>query len=124
MVSLSSARAEVDLAFGQVMGVHRASANSYIEEIVSEVVAHDAAEVAASESAVKESRINTLVDKLEERHSSLPAIASELVHGFLLPEVQRQADRRVADLEESKFANASRRALANAIDVVDARLNE
>jgi len=116
------ARAETEMANAQIMGVHRSSATSYIDEIFSEVVAHDAAETAATETAVKESRINTLVDKLEERHSNLPSIASELVHGFLLPEVQRQADGRVAELEESKFSNASRRALAATIDAVDAAM--
>ena len=89
-----------------------------------EVVAHDASTTAEAESSVMSSRVNTLVDKLEEKHSSTAAIAAELVHGFLLPEVQRLTDKRLADLEESKFSNASRRALASAIDAVEARLNE
>merc|ERR1740138_1682038 len=73
---------------------------------------------ASNESTIKETRINSLVDRIEERHSSKAAIASELVHGFLLPEVQRQADRRLNALEESKFSNASRRALAHVVDTV------
>ena len=117
------ARAEIEAAYRQVVGVHRASANSFIDDICAKMVAHDAGVIAAEESAVKESRITALVDTLEERHSSVPAIASELVHGFVLPEVQRQADRRLSELEESKYSKASRRALAAAIDQVEVRLS-
>ena len=116
------ARAEIEAAYQLVMGVHRASANSFIDEICAVVVAHDAGVTAAQELAVKESRIDTLVDKVVERHSSIPATASELVHGFVLPEVQRQVGRRLSELEESKYSNASRRALFTAIDKVEARL--
>ena len=115
-------RAEVEIAYKQMMAVHRASALSYIDEVCAEVVTHDASVAAENESGIKESRINTLVDKLEERHSSTAAVASELVHGFLLPEVQRQADSRLANLEDAKFSNASRRALSAAVDQVEARI--
>jgi len=116
------ARAETEVAYAQVMAVHRDSALSFIDEVCADVVSHDSKAAAENESSVKESRVSTLVDKLEEKHSSVPAIASELVHGFLLPEVQRQTDRRKNALEESKFSNASRRALASCIDGVEARL--
>ncbi len=115
-------RARQQAQYEQVMAVHRSSAASYIDEVCGEVIARDAAAQAAEESALKESRINTLVDKLEEKHSTTAAIAGELVHNFLLPEVQRLTEKRTADLEESKFANASRRALAAAIDKVSEAL--
>jgi len=101
---------------------NRESALSFLDEVCADVVSRDSKAAAEQESSIKESRINTLVDKLEEKHSSVPAIASELVHGFLLPEVQRQTDRRKNALEESKFSNASRRALASCVDGVEARL--
>jgi len=116
-------RAEDDAVHQQVSAVYRLSALSFIDEVCGEVVANDAASTAEKESSVKSSRIGTLVDKLEERHSSLPAIASELVHGFVLREVQRQTDARIADLEASKYSNASRRALASALDTVETRLS-
>jgi len=116
------ARTQQQLAFQQVMKVHQQSAASFIDDICEEVVNNDAAAQADIESEVKESRINTLVDKLEERHSSTGSIASELVHNFLLPEVQRQTELRTAQLESSKFSNAARRALAGAIDKVEEAL--
>ena len=116
------ARAQAEAAYVQVMAVHRASANSFVDDIFASVVATDARATAENESSVKETRINTLVDKLEERHSTTGAIAGELVHGFLLPEVQRQAQRRVDELEESKFSNAARRALASVVDAVEASI--
>jgi len=116
------ARAQAEAAYVQVMAVHRASANSFVDDIFASVVATDARATAENESSVKETRINTLVDKLEERHSTTGAIAGELVHGFLLPEVQRQAQRRVDELEESKFSNAARRALSSVVDAVEASI--
>jgi hypothetical protein len=118
------ARAEAEAQYKQILGVHRASANSFVDDIFESVVATDAVSQAASESAVKESRIDKLVDRLEERHSSTSAIASELVHGFLLPEVQRRAEVRLSELERDKFTNASRRALAACVDAVEAKLEE
>ena len=118
------ARAAATKAHEAVMSVHLGSAISFVDEICDEVISRDAAAQAEREAGVKESRINTLVDKLEERHSSTASIASELVHNFLLPEVQRQAERRVSALEESKFSNASRRALSAALDKVSEALGE
>jgi len=116
------ARQQQHLAMQQVMKVHQQSAASFIDEICEEVVSNDALAQADLEQEVKESRVNTLVDKLEERHSSTGSIASELVHNFLLPEVQRQSDVRTAALEASKFSNAARRALSSAIDKVEEAL--
>jgi hypothetical protein len=118
------ARAQAEAAHAQLMGVYRASANSYIDSIFQAVVEEEAKTTASAESSVKEARVNTLVDKLEERHSTTSAVAGELVHGFLLPEVQRQTQRRTDELEESKFGNASRRALASVVDAVEARMAE
>jgi len=118
------ARARQNLAYEQIMAVHRSSAASYIDEICSDVVVRDAMAQAEKESAVKESRINTLVDKLEEKHSTTSAIAGELVHNFLLPEVQRLTEAKTAELEESKYGNAARRAIAAAIDQVGKALGE
>ena len=117
-------RAQAEAAHAQIMAVHRSSANSYIDDIFTAVVETEAKKMAESESDMKENRINTLVDKLEERHSTTSAIAGELVHGFLLPEVQRQTQRRTDELEESKFSNASRRALSAVVDAVEARMAE
>ena len=111
-------RQRQQLIYEQVMAVHRSSAASFIDDVCGEVISRDAATQAARESDVKESRIDKLVDKLEEKHSSTSAIASELVHNFLLPEVQRLSDKRTFDFEEAKYGNAARRALAAAMDKV------
>mmetsp|Transcript_42490 Transcript_42490/g.85191 ORF Transcript_42490/g.85191 Transcript_42490/m.85191 type:complete len:647 (-) Transcript_42490:348-2288(-) len=116
-------RTEQQLAFQQVMKVHQQSAASFIDDICQEVVNNDASAQADVEQEVKESRINTLVDKLEERHSSTGSIASELVHNFLLPEVQRQTELRTSRLEASKYSNAARRVLASAVDKVEEALS-
>ena len=116
------ARTEAQRAYQQVMRVHQESAASFIDDICEDVINTDAVEQADRESAVKESRINTLVDKLEERLSSTGSIASELVNNFLLPEVQRLTELRTAQLEATKFSNAARRALATVVDKVEEAL--
>mmetsp|Transcript_39109 Transcript_39109/g.103026 ORF Transcript_39109/g.103026 Transcript_39109/m.103026 type:complete len:594 (-) Transcript_39109:297-2078(-) len=118
------ARAKAEASYHQIMAVHRSSAGSYVDEICSEVIVRDAAAQAAKESAMKEDRIDALVNKLEEKHSTTAAIAGELVNNFLLPEVQRLTDARFADIEEAKFGNAARRALAAAVDKVGEAMGE
>ena len=91
---------------------------------VDEMRATQAAEQAQAEATLKHERLSTLFDRIEERHSSHRAIASELVQGFLMPEVQRQQERRAARLEEQKYANAARRTLAGVVDTVEAALTQ
>lgn len=66
-----------------------------------------------------ESRIHPLMDKLEERHAQHASIASDLVHHFLMPEVQRQQELRTGAFEAQKFANAARRAINATVDAVE-----
>ena len=117
------ARAKAQIAHEHMIAVHRSSAASYLNEIINHAVTADASQQAEYESGIKDSHISTLVDKLGGKDVSTSVVASQLVHNFVLPEVQRLAEQRAAQAEESKFANAARRALSSAIDQVSQALD-
>ena len=68
-------RVPAQAVYEQLMAVHATSAMSYIDEVCADVIERDAEATAESECSVKASRIDTLVDKLEERHADVPSIA-------------------------------------------------
>lgn len=113
-------RAVAEECFQQVMRVHQASAASFLDDLVVEVIESTAAEQARYEADLKHTRVNVVVAKVEEEHSVPGTIVGDVVNGFLLPEVHRQKERREAEMEEEKFANASRRAMNTVVDSVQA----
>jgi len=112
-------RKEQQECFRQLMLVHNSSAASFIEDLCAEAVETVAQRQAHEEAELKHTRLSGLYDRLEERHASHRAIAADLVQNFVLPEVQRQEERRAARVEARKFGNAARRALAGVADQVE-----
>ena len=116
------ARMEAQEGFRQLMLVHNSSAASFIEEICEEAVATVAADQALAEAELKHGRLGCVYDSVEGRHASHRAIAEDLVHNLVLPEVQRQQELRAARVEAQKYGNAARRALNGVVDTVEAAL--
>ena len=113
------ARKEAQERFRQIMLVHNSSAASYLEDLCGDVINQVAADQARAEAELKHGRLGELFDRLEARHSSHRAIAGDLVQNFVLPEVERQQERRAARVEARKFGNAARRALSSVTDKVE-----
>lgn len=119
-----TARREQDEVFRQMNAVHQNSAGSYIDEIVSDVVAKEAAAGARAEAKLQEQRLEGIVARLEERQSSAAAITSDIVDQFLFPEVERQQERREVLLEERKFGNATDKAIGTMLATVASAFDE
>ena len=58
------------------------------------------------------------------RGVSTAAIVNDLVDNFVFPEVARQMELREAALDETKFAHATAKALANVVADVDAAIEK
>ena len=114
-------RAEAQECFRQLMRVHNASAASYISEILTEVVsastsAQAHAEVLGAAAAASE--------RPEDRGATTEAIVNDLVDNFVFPEVARQMEMRDAAFDETKFAHATAKALANVVADVEAAIEK
>ena len=116
------ARAEAQEVFRQVMRVHQASAASLVSGLCSEVVREAVLAQAEEEAEIKVTRINGLVDALEDAHTAPQVIIDDLMTNFLIPEVQREQERRLAVVEDRKFGNAARRSLDAVVNQVEAQL--
>lgn len=101
-----------DEVFRQVVGVHLESVDTYLEEIVLE------ARVAVADQQAREEvrRQAAIIDEVSAAaHASgydttaegAEAIVADLVAGFLLPEVQRQARREQVQRHQRRFVEAA-----------------
>merc|ERR1711964_738078 len=96
-----------DKMFREMMGVHQATVDSYLEEVLSGSVDAAARSRALTEARLKASKINHVVDRLESLYQDEKATVRELVASFLLPNVQREQLERRLRLEEQRFNKAA-----------------
>ena len=74
-----------------MVSVHQDTVDTYLEDIILASVDKTADEQARTEIQDQAQMINDIAYELEEKRTQLQSeeIVSELVHGFLLPEVQK-----------------------------------
>merc|ERR1719161_393104 len=100
-----------DEMFRQIMGVHQGTVDSYLEDVLTSTVEQAAQSRALTEARLKASKINQVVDTLEAAAQEPEVVVRELVHGFALPHVQREVQKRQVAVENKKFSEAARSAL-------------
>uniref|UniRef100_A0A8C5PWF4 Cilia- and flagella-associated protein 91 n=1 Tax=Leptobrachium leishanense TaxID=445787 RepID=A0A8C5PWF4_9ANUR len=84
-------RREEDEIFRQVVNVHQSTVDSYLEEIILSATEQTADEQARLEIQRKAKEINDIAYEIESSRSRLQSeeIVAQLVHSFLIPEVQK-----------------------------------
>ncbi|XP_071958133.1 cilia- and flagella-associated protein 91-like isoform X2 [Antedon mediterranea] len=84
-------RREEDEIFKQVIKVHQNSVDTYLEDIIMGSIEQTASEHARNEIQEMAEQINQVAYEMEDRRTGLESeeIVAELVHSFLLPEVQK-----------------------------------
>jgi hypothetical protein len=114
------ARQAEDERFRQVMRLRQGTVDGYLSEIMQGRVEAVAEDTAAQESLLKAEKINTVVDRLEERYNRPEVIVQDLVASYLLPEVDRQLLREEMALDQAKLSLAVRNTLLQTTNDVDA----
>lgn len=114
-------RREEDEMFKQVVKVHQKTVDTYLEDIIMGTVNKTAEEQARREIQEKAIRINEVAYAMEKTKTSLQSeeIVSELVHSFLLPEVQKITVREKVKRDQRKHLLAAHKTIhEEAEDVV------
>ncbi|XP_070549252.1 cilia- and flagella-associated protein 91-like [Ptychodera flava] len=102
-------RREEDEIFKQVVKVHQNSVNTYLEDIIMMSVDYTADTQARAEIQELAAKINDIAYEMEDRRTKLDSeeIVAELVHGFLLPEVQKQTVKEKVKNQQRKHLLAA-----------------
>eukprot|EP00416_Gambierdiscus_australes_P040053 CAMPEP_0171104936 /NCGR_PEP_ID=MMETSP0766_2-20121228/61627_1 /TAXON_ID=439317 /ORGANISM="Gambierdiscus australes, Strain CAWD 149" /LENGTH=703 /DNA_ID=CAMNT_0011565655 /DNA_START=84 /DNA_END=2195 /DNA_ORIENTATION=+ len=104
-------REREDEMFRQIMGVHKGTVDSYLEEVLTNTVEQAAQSRALTEARLKASKVNQVVDTLEASAQEPEVVVRELVHSFIVPHAQREVVKRRIAMEDKRFSEAARGAL-------------
>lgn len=116
-----SLREREDEMFRQIMGVHKGTVDSYLEEVLTSTVEQAAQSRALTEARLKAAKVNQVLDRLEASEQGPETVVRELVHGFVMPHVQREVVKRRVAVESQRFAEAAKSALDEAYRHVEER---
>ncbi|XP_077985576.1 cilia- and flagella-associated protein 91-like isoform X2 [Glandiceps talaboti] len=106
-------RREEDEIFKQVVKVHQNSVDTYLEDIILMSVDNTADKQARTEIQDFAEKINDVAYEMEDRRTKLDSeeIVSELVHGFLLPEVRKQTVKDKVKSQQRKHLLAAHKVI-------------
>lgn len=102
-------RREEDEIFKQVVKVHQRSVDTYLEDIILGSIDKTADEQARGEIMEQAEKINDVAYEIEESRTQLQSeeIVADLVHCFLLPEVQKTTMREKVRRDQRKYLLAA-----------------
>ncbi|CAB3979780.1 Hypothetical predicted protein [Paramuricea clavata] len=113
-------RREEDEMFKQVVHVHQKTVATYLEDIIIGTVHKTADEQARLEIQEKAIKINEIAHAMEKTKTRLQSeeIVSELMHSFLLPEVQKITVREKVRRNQRKHLLAAHKTIHSEVDDV------
>ncbi|KAI1885239.1 hypothetical protein AGOR_G00218120 [Albula goreensis] len=113
-------RREEDEIFRQVVQVHQATVDLYLEDVILGAIEKTADEQAREEIHRMAEEINNIAYAMEENQNSLRAeeMVAELVYSFLIPEVQKIAVRNRVKSSQQRLILAARHAIHGAVEAV------
>jgi len=100
---------------------HQGTVDSYLEEILCNSVEKSTKQRALAEAKAQASRINKVIDKLEEAGDQEGCV-KELVQNFILPHAQREIIQKKIVSESKRFIDAARDALDKTMLSVEGKL--
>ncbi|XP_074530428.1 cilia- and flagella-associated protein 91 isoform X2 [Halichoeres trimaculatus] len=108
-------RREEDEIFRQVVQVHQETLDLYLEDIILDTLEQTADQHAREEIHRRAQEVNDIAYAMEESINSLQSeeIVSELVHSFLIPEVEKVTVRQRVHQRQLRHLQAARSIIQN-----------
>eukprot|EP01135_Chromosphaera_perkinsii_P012450 Nk52_evm61s2657 gene=Nk52_evmTU61s2657 len=111
-------RQEEEEVFRRVMQLHKTTLDSFLEDIIMGAV-EDSSEFNAREAVREQAdKLSSIVDDASK--STPPKVTvQEMVHGFLLPEVERRSIRERIQRDQRKYVTAAHNAIFDEMKTID-----
>lgn len=119
-------RREEDEIFKQMVKVQQETVDTYLQDIILQSNERAADDVARREVSQLATTLNDIAYEAESRRGQLESeeMTAELVHQFLIPEVNRQAARERIQQQQRRFLLAAHREIHQSSDAVIAAGSE
>lgn len=101
--------------YAEVMAVNRESADAYVAEVTQLAIESLASKRSVVEATVKNELISAVKKQIDGDQSVIREAVTNLVTGFLLPEVDRRRRLREAQVEENKYIHAAHETVLDAV---------
>ncbi|CAL8073963.1 unnamed protein product [Calicophoron daubneyi] len=104
-------RREQDEIFKQIVKVHQESVDGYLAVVAGVAVDSTAERIAEQEMEMISKSVDGLANELEQNRDELQSdiIAADLIHNFLIPEVNKRAYQAFLNARQRKFLQAAHR---------------
>jgi hypothetical protein len=107
-------RGREDTLYQEVVTTHQTSVDSYLTHLFGSAVRDASEQQAREEAYLRSYQLNRLLDQIETRMNRPEVIVRDLVHSFLIPEIDRRRLRRGIALEEKRHLFTARKVMEEA----------
>lgn len=107
-------RGREDTLYQEVVTAHQTTVDSYLTHLFGTAVRDASEQQAREEAYLRSYQINRLLDQIETRMNRPEVIVRDLVHSFLIPEIDRRRLRRGIALEEKRHLFTARKMMEEA----------
>lgn len=116
-----------DQVFTQVVSIHQETVDSYLEDVIMESV--DASSSLAAREYVRDfaKKVDVFVDNLQKNNETQDdnaLIVTDLVHAFLIPEVDREIVRENVKIEQRQLIIAAHDAVFSELPYIEKSVNK
>jgi len=102
--------------YTEIMAVHSSTSGRLLEEIFSDAVEEVATANAKREAILKNNLLDKIMDRMENARDAPELIVQDLVSSFILPEVDRQLQKRSDTMEDRRHVDAAHYAVQQEVE--------
>jgi len=111
-------RRREDFVFKEAMGVHQGTVDSWLMSVINETVDVTAKEQSTVELSLRSQYVNKIIDDLEYKANKPQLIIKDLLHSYMLPQVQREIAKKGFQRDNKRFGNAVNKVLSHLGDKI------
>lgn len=104
-------RAKEDVLYNECMRVHQGTVDSYLDWIMNNTCELASTRQATIMANLRKEKMNQPLEQFERKYNANETIIKDLVHSFLIPNVQRSKLMRQIGVEEKRFSEAAKKSL-------------
>ncbi|KAL4472978.1 hypothetical protein ABPG72_020672 [Tetrahymena utriculariae] len=104
-----------DVLHNQLIRVHQGTVDTYLDWLMSNALEQSSARQATIMTNLRKAKFNLPLEDFEKKYNNNQTLIKDLVHSFLIPNVQRSKLKKQIQLEEKRFSEAAKRSLQQTI---------
>lgn len=104
-------REREDVMYNEILRVHQGTVDTYLDWIFENTIEQASTRQATIMANLRRDKMNKPLEMFENKLSNNETIIKDLVHAFLIPNVQRSKLQRKIEIVEKRFNEAAKKSL-------------